>query len=76
MLNCNHETHALRYSLYLKLANDIFKCDSACVSWLQFSTYFNFCRFRALACTTFDKLSVVLFLFLIDMWMDLTTVQR
>ena len=39
-----------------KMANDSFKCDSACVSWLEFSVYFKFCRFRALAYTTLHKL--------------------
>ena len=34
-----------------------------CVSWLQFNIYFNFCRFRTLAYTTLDKLSVVFFIF-------------
>jgi len=24
----------MRYVIHLKLANDRFKCDSACVSWL------------------------------------------
>jgi len=47
----------IRYVIHLKLANDSFKCDSACVSCLEFSIYFNFCRFRALAYTTLDKLS-------------------
>jgi len=42
----------VRYVIHLKLANDSFKCDSACVSWLEFSIYFNFCRLRALAYTT------------------------
>jgi len=51
----------MRYVIHLKLANDRFKCDSACVSWLQFSVYFNFCRFTALAYTTSDKLSVVFY---------------
>ena len=57
----------MRYDIHfiLKLANDRFKCDSACVSWLQLSIYFNFCCFRALAYTTLDKLSAVFFLFLI-----------
>jgi len=40
------------YVIHLKLANDRLKCDRACVSWLQFSIYYNFCRFRALAYTT------------------------
>jgi len=49
----------MRYVIHLKLANDSFKCDSACVSRLEFSIYFNFCRFRALAYTTLDQLYVV-----------------
>jgi len=32
------------------------KCDSACVLSLEFSIYFIFCRFIALAYTTLDKL--------------------
>jgi len=47
----------MRYDIHLKLANDRFECDSACVSLLQFSIYFNFCRLTALAYTTLDKLS-------------------
>jgi len=46
----------MRYVIHLKLANDRFKCDSACVLWLEFSIYFNFCRFRALAYATLDRL--------------------
>ena len=53
-----------RRKLENKLANDSFKCDSACVSWLEFSIYFHFYRFRALVYTTLDKLWVA-FLFLI-----------
>jgi len=51
----------LHHIIHLKLANDGFKCDNARVSWLEFSIYFNFCRFRALAYTTLDKLWVVFF---------------
>ena len=48
-----------RYVIDLKLANDSFKCDSACVPWLEFSIYFNFCRFEALAYITLDKMWIV-----------------
>jgi len=53
----------MRYVIHLKLATDSFKCDSTCVSWLEFSIYFNFCRSRALAHTTLGKLWVVFFIF-------------
>jgi len=52
----------MRYDIHLKLVNDCFKCDSACVSWLEFCIYFNFYRFRALAYTILDKLWVVFLL--------------
>ena len=42
-----------------------FKCDSACVSWLLFSNFCNFCCSRALAYTTLDKLWSVFFLYII-----------
>jgi len=35
----------MRYVVHLKLANDSFKGDSACVSWLEFSIYFIFLPF-------------------------------
>ena len=47
--------------IYLNLAIDRFKCDSACVLWLQFinTYYFSFCCFRAFAYTTSAKLWTV-----------------
>ena len=30
----------MRYDIHLKLANDRFKCDSACVSWFGYNLAF------------------------------------
>ena len=44
-INPSYGLEHMHYVIHLMLANDSFKCDRACVSWLEFSIQFNFLTF-------------------------------